>query len=88
MPRSSVGLMGVAALLGGLAFAPAFGAPIGQSLALRAAGEAQNPIKEVQYYWNGYDNCWYYYGFFGLIKYPRVCFKRGTPRRFGLSRRP
>ena len=88
MPRSRIGLMGMAALLGALACAPAFGTPTGQSLALRAAADAQNPIREAQYYWNGRDSCWYYYGFFGLIKSPRVCFRRGTSPRVGLSRRP
>jgi hypothetical protein len=74
MPRSRVGLMGMAALLGGLICAPAFGAPIGQSLALHATGDAQNPIQEVQWYWNPYDYCWHDYGwFFGLIKSPPVC---------------
>jgi hypothetical protein len=65
MPSSSVGLMAVAALLGGLVCARAVGAPIGHSLALRAAGDAQNPIQEVQYYWNGYNYCWYDYGWRG-----------------------
>ena len=63
MRRSSVALIGTAALLGGLAGAPALGAPIGQSLGLRADG--QNPIEQVQFFWNGYDYCWYDGGWHG-----------------------
>jgi hypothetical protein len=60
-----IGILGTAALFGGLVCAPAFGAPIGNSLGLRAAQDGQNPIQEVQYSWNGYDYCWYDYGWRG-----------------------
>jgi hypothetical protein len=65
MRRSSVGILGTAALLGGLACAPAFGAPTAQSLGLRTVEDGQNPIQQVQYSWNGYDYCWYDYGWQG-----------------------
>ena len=45
MRRPTVGLMGIAALLGSLFFAPAFGAPTSQSLGLRAAEDAQVRFK-------------------------------------------
>lgn len=64
MRCSTVGL-GTAALLGSLVFAPAFAAPTGQSLGLRAADDAQNPILDVQYLWDGYEYCWYDFGWRG-----------------------
>jgi hypothetical protein len=65
MRRSSLAILGTAALAGSIACAPAFGSPTGQSLGLRAAQDAQSPIQEVQYYWDGYDYCWYDFGWRG-----------------------
>ena len=65
MPRSTVGLMGMAALLGSLFCAPAFGAPTSQSLGLRAAEDAQSPIQNVQFFWNGLQYCWFDFGWRG-----------------------
>jgi hypothetical protein len=65
MRRSTVGLMGMAALLGSLFFAPAFGAPTSQSLGLRAAGDAESPIQDVQFFWNGLQYCWFDFGWRG-----------------------
>jgi hypothetical protein len=47
----------MAALLGSLFFAPAFGAPTSQSLGLRAAEDAESPIQDVQFFWNGLQYC-------------------------------
>ena len=65
MRRPTVGLMGIAALLGSLFFAPAFGAPTSQSLGLRAAEDAQSPIQDVQFFWNGLQYCWFDFGWRG-----------------------
>ena len=65
MRRSTVGLMGMAALLGSLIFGPALGAPTSQSLGLRAAEDAQSPIQEVQFFWNGLQYCWFDFGWRG-----------------------
>ena len=65
MRRPTVGLMGMAALLGSLFFAPAFGAPTSQSLGLRAAEDAQSPIQDVQFFWDGLQYCWFDFGWRG-----------------------
>jgi hypothetical protein len=65
MRRWAVGLMGMAALLGSLLFAPAFGAPTSQPLGLRAAEDAQSPIQDVQFFWNGFQYCWFDFGWRG-----------------------
>jgi hypothetical protein len=65
MRGSTVGLIGMSALLGSLVFAPAFGAPTGQSLGLRAAEDAQSPIQDVQFLWNGLQYCWFDFGWRG-----------------------
>jgi hypothetical protein len=49
---------------------PASGAPIGESLGVRAARSTLNPIEEAQYfldqyYWDGYNYCWYDFGWNG-----------------------
>ena len=65
MRRSPLGLMGMAALLGSLLFAPAFAAPTSQSLGLRTAEDAQSPIQDVQFFWNGLQYCWFDFGWRG-----------------------
>jgi hypothetical protein len=65
MRRLTVGLMGMAVLLGSLFFAPAFGAPTSQPLGLRAAEDTQSPIQDVQFLWNGLQYCWFDFGWRG-----------------------
>ena len=71
MRRPIVALMGIATLLGSLFLAPAFGAPTSQSLGLRAAGDEQSPIQDVQFFLNGLQYCWFDFGWRGAGWY--VC---------------